>query len=342
MKMYKQYPLALTGCRARSKDLAYDVCEYNILVLEDISISNDLQHYDSQSVDDEGNAINKRLGRQEGSDSSIGSDNSISSRRGKSSNSNSNSKSKSDEYIYMDDGSIARMHRISSRDSKTVERVMLLDGMIILNDVNSMLSVLEANIASIARRVKISHARSRMVDALFYANNALHVSDALEASFWLRSAACSYMEAHILYNGSIPMPSHILAQTRMFSDINTSTITECLGLEHANRSSVARAMRALMHILAVSHRYSSRLAMAVVRKKVEYLSSMGMYTDAYAYICYICREFAKSKGISIGYLGRIPEYDMLSIAMNLSSDHLHTSRLADTLVSLCKARLNAY
>ena len=335
VKMYKQYPLALTGCRARSKDLAYDVCEYNILLLEDISIINDLQHYDSQSVDDEGNVINKILGRQEGSDSSISS-----RRRGRSSN--SKSKSKSDEYIYMDDGRIARMHRISSRDSKTVDRVMLLDGMIILNDVNSMLSMLEANIASIARGVKISHARSLMVDALFYASNALYVRDALEASFWLRSAACSYMEAHILYNGSIPMPSHILAQMRMLSDINTSTITECLGLEHANRSSVARAMRALMHILAASHHYSSRLAMVVVRKKVEYLSSMGMYTDAYAYICYICREFVKSKGISIGYLGRIPEYDMLSIAMNLGSDHLHTSRLADTLVSLCKARLNAY
>lgn len=326
VNMYKQYPLALTGCRARSKDLAYDVCEYNILLLEDISISsNALQHYDNPSVNDEGNAINKRLDRQAGSGSSI----------------SRSSNSKSDEYIYMDDGSIARMHRISSRDSKTVERVMLLDGMVILNDVNSRLSMLEANIAGIARRVKISHARSLMVDAFFYASNAMHVSDALEASFWLRSAACSYMEAHILSNGSIPMPSHILAQMRMLSDINTSTITECLGLEHANRSSAARAMRALMHILAAS-RYSSRLAMAVVRKKVEYLSSMGMYTDAYAYICYICREFIKSKGISIGYLGRIPEYDMLSIAMNLSSDHLHTSRLADKLVALCKARLNAY
>ncbi len=332
VNMYKQYPLALTGCRARSKDLAYDVCEYNILLLEDTSISsNALQHYDNPYANYEGNAINKRLDRQAGSGSSINS----------SSSSSRSSNSKSDEYIYMDDGSIARMHRISSRSSKTVERVMLLDGMVILNDVNSRLSMLEANIASIARRVKISRARSLMVDAFFYASNAMHVSDALEASFWLRSAACSYMEAHILSNGSIPMPSHILAQMRMLSDINTSTITECLGLEHANRSSVARAMRALMHILAASN-YSSRLAMAVVRKKVEYLSSMGMYTDAYAYICYICREFVKSKGISIGYLERIPEYDMLSIAMNLSSDHLHTSRLADKLVALCKARLNAY
>ncbi|MEM0030341.1 MAG: hypothetical protein QW572_01370 [Candidatus Nitrosocaldus sp.] len=325
---YRQYPLALTGCRARAKDLAYDVCEYNILLLEDASINNTLQHYDSPSIDSEGNASNGTGRSRKGLDGHT--DGSMSS---------SGSSSSSDEYIYMDDGSIARIHRID-RDTKMVEKVMLLDGMIILNDVNSRLSMLEAKMASISRRVKKLHARSLMADVLFYASNAIHARDAVEASFWLRSAACSYMEAHILSNGSVPMPSHILAQIRALSDTNISAITECLGLEQANRSSTARAMRALIHVLALFH--CSKLAMTVVRKKLEYLSSMGMYTDAYTYICYICSKLVEGKGISMGSIKHLPAYDMLSIAMNLSSDHLSTSRLADTLLSICKARLNAY
>ncbi|MEM0496379.1 MAG: hypothetical protein QXL93_03660 [Candidatus Nitrosocaldus sp.] len=318
---YKQYPLALTGCRARAKDLAYDVCEYNILLLEDASINNTLHHYDSPSID-ESNASSTGKGKN-GLDGHIGS-------------SMSNG---SDEYIYMDDGSIARIHRIY-RDTRMVEKVMLLDGMIILNDVNSRLSMLEAKMARVSRKVKILHARSLMADALFYASNAIHARDALEASFWLRSAACSYIEAHILSSGYVPMPSHILAQMRALSDINASTITECLGLEQANRSSTARAMRALIHVLASFH--YSRFAMTVVRKKLEYLSSMGMYTDACTYICYICSKLVEGKGIIMGSIKHLPVYDMLSIAMNLSSDHLSTSRLADTLLSICKARLNAY
>lgn len=311
---YREHPIALIGCRARAKDLAYDVCEYNILLLEDAG-NNSLQDYSKPSLHHESKA--RDLGK-----------------KGWDEHPNS-----SDEYIYMNDGSLARIHRMSSNAS-IVEKVMLLDGMIILNDVNNRLSMLEADIAGASRRIKRLHARSLMVDALFYASNAIHAKDALEASFWLKSTACYYMEAHILLNGGVPMPSHILAQMRALGDINISTITDCLGLEQANRSSIARAMRALMRLLASSN--YSRLVMMAIRKKLEYLASMGMYTDAYAYTCYTCRELVRDRGMKMGSIGQIPEYDMLGIAMNLSSDHVSTSRLAEELLSICRARLNAY
>ncbi len=300
---YRQYPLALIGCRARAKDLAYDVCEYNILLLDS---SNDSLHESLQG--------NASTGRRRSYKSMAG-----------------------DEYIYMDDGSIARIHRVG-RDGRMVENAMLMDGMIILNDTNGSLSMLEAKIAEVSRRVKRLHARSLVVDALFYASKAIHARDALEASFWLKSAACSYMEACILFNYSVPMPSHMLAQIRAVGDVNMSTIMECLGLEQANRSSTARAIRALLHILAENY---SRLAMMTIRKKLEYLSSMGMYTDAYTYICYTCRGLMASKG-SMHIDSKSPAYDMLTIAMNLSSDHVSTSKLADSLLSICKARLKTY
>ncbi|MFN4336809.1 MAG: hypothetical protein ACK4FV_04415 [Candidatus Nitrosocaldus sp.] len=311
VRRYEQYPLALIGCRARTKDLAYDVCEYNILLLEDDSSNNNIHGYSSL---------------QEGSANACKEE--------------SYKHMVSDEYIYMDDGSIARIHKVSSRySSRIVESTMLMDGMIILNDINGRLSMLEAKIAEVSKRIKRMHARALTVDALFYASNAIHAKDALEASFLLKSAACSYIEACILFNDSVPMPSHILAQIRAVSDANMSTIMECLGLEQANRSSTARAIRALMHILADNY---NRLAMMVIRKKLEYLSSMGMYTDAYTYLCYTCRGLMASKERGMSLDRKSPAYDMLAIAMNLSSDHVYTSRLANSLLSICKARLKTY
>ncbi|MDW8000366.1 MAG: hypothetical protein RMI32_05070 [Candidatus Nitrosocaldus sp.] len=314
---YRLYPLALVGCRA--KGVAYDVCEYNILMLKD-AYGNSIHDY-----------YGSGRGRGEASDSSM-----VSAPTAK--GPMWYEPCSDDEYIYMDDGSIARIHSMG-RGASTVEKVMLLDGMVILNDVNNRLAMLEGEVAALSRKVKRLHARAVMVDALFHASNALHARDALEASFWLKSAACSYMEARILADG-VPMPSHILTQVRRSGDSSMSAAIDSLGLEQANRSSVSRGIRALMHILASSD--CNRLAMMLIRKKLEYLSSMGMYTDAHTYICYICRGLVLGRGIGMGRVRSAPGYSMLTVAMNLTSDHTNTSRLAGELLSLCRSRLNAY
>ncbi|MCS6768257.1 MAG: hypothetical protein RMJ59_02325 [Candidatus Nitrosocaldus sp.] len=315
---YRLYPLALVGCRA--KGVAYDVCEYNILMLKD-AYSNSIHDY-----------YGSGRGRGEASDSSM-----VGAPTAK--GPMWYEPCSDDEYIYMDDGSISRIH-VVGKGASMVEKVMLLDGMVILNDVNNRLSMLEDEVAALSRKVKRLHARTVMVDALFYASNALHARDALEASFWLKSAACSYMESLILSGEGVPMPSHILAQMRASGDSSMSTAIDSLGLEQANRSSVSRGIRALMHILASS--YCGRLALMLIRKKLEYLSSMGMYTDAHTYICYICRGLVLGRGIGMGRVRSAPGYSMLAVAMNLTSDHTNTSRLAGELLSLCRSRLNAY
>lgn len=307
VKRYREYPVALTGCRARARDMAYDVCEYNIIVLDE-GRDNNLHEYTSEP--EKGSSTARRA-----HDADDG------------------------EYIHMDDGRVARIHRLRS-DSSMVERVMLLDGMIILNDINSRLSMLESSIADRSMRIKRLRARSLLADALFYSSNAIHARDPLEASFWLKSAACSYIEAYLLEAGRVPMPSHLLAQLRALNDSSISMITECIGLDQANRSSVARATSVIMHLLADR---CSRSAAMLIRRKLEYLASMGMYTDAYIYACYTCRELVMARtGIVVDSIVDLPEYDMLCIAMNLSRDSLSTSRLAGELISTCRARLNAY
>ena len=239
------------------------------------------------------------------------------------------------ELLHVDD-KYAEIHRIQMNQN-VYTLAPLLQNMEIVNDPSWVLTTLKQDVAKAMPKALSLYSRNMAVDALFYANRSRSKNNALLSSLWLKCAAYYYLEAVIAKNGSRPMPTHMLAQLRSISENSDSKgiaiASSCIGLERANRSSVSRCMEAAIRLNESVIKNHAQ----IVAKKAQFLLKSGMYTDCYFYLGYITRDAA----VKIASKQRIMKdyMFMINIAMDLTTDQLSVSKLANELIDSCNTHL---
>jgi hypothetical protein len=222
------------------------------------------------------------------------------------------------DYIRLDhsDGHIIKVHRLSSND--TLKRAILLRDAVVLYDPNMLLS------KSINDRMyRKRYIKKSIVKTLVHLSRCID-SDGIVASLWLKTATCYYIEAFTALNNSYIMPSHALQQLKRDNNSRElSMILDAIAVEDASRSLLSIMIDESLNLYKISNRDDP-----VIKSKIEYMYSNGMYTDLYLYICYLCRD-----------LININSAQVLRKAMNLSSDTVRVKEIAYKLMDRCKDRM---
>jgi hypothetical protein len=235
------------------------------------------------------------------------------------------------------DGNYAEIHSLPS-NANPLQAALYLNNMRIVNDASWVLSTLKQRVNEALPRALDWYARGKITDALLYANSSKEVAgeDAQISSMWLKCAAYCYLEGALAYNGTMPMPTHMLSQLRSMEKTSIEGIglaSTCLGLERANKSSVSRCIEAAVELNdRVKHDYTTKL----VSRKARFLYDASMYTDCYFYAGYV----ASGAIVSMENQRMLKDHMfMISIAMDLTTDQSFQFRLPSELLDACNILL---
>ncbi|GIU72068.1 MAG: hypothetical protein KatS3mg003_1547 [Candidatus Nitrosocaldaceae archaeon] len=219
-----------------------------------------------------------------------------------------------EEVIKIDDMYI-EVHKLSNNK---IDKVMQLYKAEIIQDPHltlaSLLKYLDMDMLKM-------HAKDLLIDAMLDASYAKNNLNALEGSFLLKRSAYKYLSAMLVFNKIKPSPLHILTQLREL-DLDLTLPFECLGVKHANSSSIIRACNMLYQLT------NSRL----VSKKLLYLYERQKYVDCSLYLTYI--------GINQANYSKI--IDKLRVLMNLNIDQGLIKQQSKLLLEECKSMLKKY
>ena len=209
----------------------------------------------------------------------------------------------------------------------------------IINDPSWALAGLKQQVDETTAKVFSWYSRNKTIDALFYANKSIQgTKDGIHSSLWLKSAAYYYLEAALARNRERPMPTHMLAQLRNIQDSTASEgialASRCLGLERANKSSVARCVEGTIGLNdKIRHDHTTQ----IVTRKAKFLYDSAMFTDCYFYLGYIARDVVTNIASNQKLL---KDYSlMISIAMDLTTDQSFVLKFAGELLKACNALL---
>ncbi|MEM3128415.1 MAG: hypothetical protein QW769_05345 [Nitrososphaerales archaeon] len=245
------------------------------------------------------------------------------------------------ELIYIDDVYV-EIHSLHTKASPS-SIAPLIQNMRIVNDPTLALSALKHDADIAMQKSMAVYARSKIVDALFYANKAREVADENPqlSSLWLKCAGYCYLEGVVASNGSKPMPTHMLAQLRSIGESGDSegiTIASAsLGLERANRSSLSRCAQAAIGL--DTHVIGSHSG-KIISRKIQFLLQAGLYSDCYLYVGHVARNAVERIALKPKTLKNY--MFMINIAMDLTIDQPLISKLSGKLINACNAILKRY
>lgn len=236
-------------------------------------------------------------------------------------------------------GDYAEVH-IFPAPSDPFRAALMLQEMKIVSDPSLVMSSLKQKVEEVNAAALVRYAREKAVDGLFYANRSVESSSnsVLVSSLWLKCGAYCYLEAAIARSGARPMPAHMLAQLRSIeSGADAGGIvlaTSCLALERANKSSVLRCIEACTELNEkIRHDYTTKL----VLRKARFLHDSAMYADCYFYLGYVTRDLLT--GITSNQKVLRDHMQMISMAMDLTSDQSFTFKHSRQLLGACRALL---
>lgn len=164
------------------------------------------------------------------------------------------------------------------------------------------------------KRLLSAAGKKQLVASLFFQQKTKSAKQPILAALWLKIAAYRYMAGTLAISGVRPMPLHELDQIRqqdLTSEVadGVNASLECIGVERATRSQIARSIEAFAEIK--SNDYDRDLVLA----KTEYLLDNGKLADSYYYMGRILADMVSSK--SEQHLARYSK--LYQIALDLGS-----------------------
>ncbi len=182
--------------------------------------------------------------------------------------------------------------------------------------------------------VFMGESNKMLVNALFNIETASrHFNLRIDlSSLYLKAASYDLIVGILLRTGVKPMPSHELSQIRnlihpsdQIKDCIESAL-ECLGLERASKTSIARSYRALREII------KNRDDKNIIFSKIDYLMENGLGADCYYYIGKIGLRHLDSYARRMGEI--YPKLINLTFDLNLDTGFLR--KMSTTLIASCK------
>jgi hypothetical protein len=183
-------------------------------------------------------------------------------------------------------------------------------------------------------RLLAAAGKKQLVASLFFQQKTKSAKQPMLAALWLKIAAYRHMAGTLAISGVRPMPLHELDQIRqqdLTSEVadGVNASLECIGVERATRSQIARSIEAFAEIK--SNDYDRDLVLA----KAEYLLDNGKLADSYYYMGRILADMVSSK--SEQHLARYSK--LYQIALDLGSVQ-NLERIQKVLFRATKKGLN--
>jgi hypothetical protein len=211
-------------------------------------------------------------------------------------------------------------------DETNPEILQKYQSMMILSDPAWELRTLLAKIKEKQEKIRISVAKSALVDAAFFATMAKQNNDEF-TTIWIKCTAYLICDGLTLLNSKPLSPTHMLEFIRKFEKNNKnqyfSNITEILGLERATPSLLERMVKSTIGFSNMTENNSHG---TIIQKKYEYLVANSLLSDCYFYLGYL----NKNNIISIrDSIHKRPELvHILKTAMDLEHDTIKLERQA--------------
>ncbi len=147
-------------------------------------------------------------------------------------------------------------------------------------------------------------------------------NQAVVSAMWLKMAAYHYIQGALALAGQRPMPLHELAQARQ-ADLpasaadELSTALDCIGIERATRTAIARSQE------AVAELKSQDPDRELVASKAGYLLEKSMLADCYYYLGRVAAESLAGRGTA--FYSKYAK--LVQLAMDLPSDSHRLEKL---------------
>jgi hypothetical protein len=197
-----------------------------------------------------------------------------------------------------------------------------------------VLSSMLQEVAPKTKKALAASGRKSLVSSLFCQQKMKDARQHVASAMWLKIAAYHFVQGTLALAGSRPMPLHELAQMRQ-AELGTDAADgvqaalECIGIERATRSEIARSIEAVAELK--SGDYDRELA----RHKTEYLLEKSMIADCYYYLGRTASESLAGRGSA--FLSKYAK--LIQISMDLSSDIPQLEKLQKSLFRAAKKSL---
>ena len=232
--------------------------------------------------------------------------------------------------VYLGDHIIELVHvGMASQD------VALLGRIEAIKDLPSFaLSSMLQEVAPKLKKALAASGRKSLVSSLFCQQKMKNARQQVASAMWLKMAAYHFVQGTLALVGSRPMPLHELAQVRQ-AELGTDAADgvqaalECIGIERATRSEIARSIEAVAELK--SGDYDKELA----RHKAEHLLEKSMITDCYYYLGRMASESLAGRGSA--FFSKYAK--LVQISMDLSSDIQQLEKLQKSLFRATKKGL---
>ncbi|MGI0021079.1 MAG: hypothetical protein ACREAY_11470 [Nitrososphaera sp.] len=196
------------------------------------------------------------------------------------------------------------------------------------------LSSMLQEVAPKLKKALAAFGRKSLVSSLFCQQKMKDTRHQVASAMWLKMAAYHFVQGTLALAGTRPMPLHELAQVRQ-AELATDAADgvqaalECIGIERATRSEIARSIEAITELK--SGDYDKELT----RYKAEHLLEKSMIADCYYYLGRVASESLAGRGSAF-----YSKYGKLvQISMDLSSDIQQLEKLQKSLFRAAKKGL---
>jgi hypothetical protein len=184
------------------------------------------------------------------------------------------------------------------------------------------------------RRMLTALGKKAIIASLFHYEkiNKTIEKQPLLAAMWMKISAYDFLEGILALAGTKPMPLHELSQVRQITferqDIadGVKAALECIGLERATRSVIARSLEGVLELN--SNEYDREL----ISIKIKYLLEKSMLSDCYYYIGRI--GYRSLIGKSEKFLAQYIK--LVQISMDLTKDVQQIQKLHNYLFKTSK------
>lgn len=229
------------------------------------------------------------------------------------------------------DNEFVRLHHGSIQESRP-EILTQYNNLQILSDEKWELKIFLSQISEKKEKIFDTYTKSCLVETAVCATKAkqyIKNSDPF-ASSWVKCAAYYLADAIILANNLRPSPAHMLERVRELGknkiNENFSIVNECVGIERATISLLARMCKSTM---GFSDMVEKNTHSKIIKRKHDYFVKNSLMSDCYFYLGYINRNnFMKIKES----LHRTPELiHILKVAFDVENDMTRLEQQASTL-----------
>jgi hypothetical protein len=222
---------------------------------------------------------------------------------------------------------------------KPKQNILALKNMVLIRNYDQFIlsSMIDVINPQIYRRILTAFGKKAIISSLFHyekINKTLPKQPVLSA-MWLKISAYDFLTGILALSGSRPMPLHELNQIREIvierRDIGdgVKAALECIGLERATRSTIARSLEGIAEL------NSKEFDKELTFMKIKYLLKKGMISDCYYYIGKIGRRNLLAK--SEKFYGQYTK--LIQISMDLTNDVQQIQRLHRYLLSATRNTL---